>query len=608
MVHAIAHRGPDGNGLLIQKHAALGHARLAIIDIEGGNQPMSSPDGEVSIVFNGEIYNFNELRRQLLACGCTFRTASDTEVILQIYLREGSQGFSRLRGMYAFAIWDGRYDTGLLVRDPIGIKPLFIQENSQRELAFASEAKAILARDCLPGTLDEAALHLLFNFRYLPGNRSLFRGIRQLLPGHVLEWRPDGKIKEYAFPQPASALQADANILELLEESVASHFTSDVEVGAYLSGGIDSAVIVALGKRLGHSNLRTFTLKVGDDPNEAANAAETAQLLGVVNFQESCQSDLRETLPRLIWHLEIPKVNALQVSELARYTTRHVKVALSGLGGDELFLGYNAHRIMHLADLARQSIPNILSQLAASSAIRVTHMLPGPEWSEPVRMSLMLKALGNWPRVYGLLRNVWDCPEMRKQIYGPRLLDANLPDAFTVLESAWPDGHDPVAGMAKYEWREKMVNDLLWQEDRCSMAEGLEVRVPFLDTHLAATPHSLDRQILMPKGKLKGYLRKTLEEVLPVEILNRRKSGFQVNAPHFFHKNLSSLADELLSPERIQYHGLFNPKFIKQIRKYNPRQGLRWHYFILYLMLNTHLWIELFEQQTRLTARKISNA
>jgi len=595
MLQAIRHRGPDGQGTLIQDHAAFGHARLAVIDIEGGTQPMHSKDGKVAIIFNGEIYNYAEIRRQLITQGRQFNTHSDTEVILQLYQEEGWQGFARLRGMYAFAIWDSSTKTGLLARDPLGIKPLFLRKDNDGGIVFGSEGKAILAGGDGQTKLDEGNLHLLMNFRYLPGDRSLFCGIRQLEPGKVLEWRAQSPTREYTIPAPS--FPSHSTILDGMRESVALHFTSDVEVGVYLSGGLDSAAIAALGKASGHSQLRTFTLNIGDDPNEADNAATTARLLGLRNLRENNLQDAGNVLPRLIWHLEKPKVNAYQGSRLAKLASRHVKVVLSGLGGDEIFLGYGAHRILHLACQTDALLPTSITSTTGRLGAGLATALPGPAWSETERALRMLESLGNWPHVYGLLRNVWDSPRLRHMIYGPRMLDSHLPDAFDTLEALWPDHPDPVAAMAEFEWRHKLVNDLLWQEDRVSMAEGVEVRVPFVDIALASEVRALDRRILMPNGRPKGYLRKILGEILPKEITERRKSGFQVDAPSFFEQYLSGPYGELLGEDKTRAIGLFNPKFVRQIRRYKARKGLRWHYFLLYLIIMTHLWIEIFEQR-----------
>jgi asparagine synthase (glutamine-hydrolysing) len=594
MISAIAHRGPDGQGMRIVDHAALGHARLAIIDIAGGAQPMATAGGDLIVTFNGEIYNYRELRQELSAHGYAFRTDSDTEVILALYAIQGVQGFARLRGMYAIALWDSRRRAGVLARDPLGIKPLFISQRADGTLHFASEAKAILAGEGRRGELDESALHLLMNFRYLPGEGSLFRGIRQIAPGEVVTWQPGHSISTETIA-PLLPPNDDRSVLEVFQQSVATHLTADVEVGAYLSGGIDSAAIAASAVGHGYTDLRTFTMDVGDDPREAQHAARTAEILGVRNLPSRCPEDAAGALPKLIWHLELPKINAFQVSELARHTAQHVKVALSGLGGDELFLGYNMHEILAQARLLSRCVPGALSHTVGALGADALRGLSPVPWSEAERAFRMLMSINCWPRVYGVLRNVWDAPDLRERLYGPRLLDADLPDAFDILENHWPNTKDPVLAAAEFEWRHKMVNDLLWQEDRCSMAASLEARVPFLDVQLAAAVHRLGRKELMPGMKPKAYMRTMLRQILPAEILRRPKSGFQVDAPQFYHRQLKTMAREYLSDKKVRSYGLFNPQFVQSITQNRPRPGLRWHYFILYLMLATHIWIDLFE-------------
>jgi asparagine synthase (glutamine-hydrolysing) len=499
--------------------------------------------------------------------------------------------FERLRGMYACALWDGHRRQGVLARDGCGIKPLFYRHSAEH-LYFASEAKAILAAtgDC---ALDEGQLHLLLNFRYLPGEGSLFRGISQVAPGEVITWIPDGRLHQaphFLRPEPP-----EEGLIPTLRDAVAAHLTADVEVGAYLSGGMDSAAIAALAHE-SSPGLRTFTLAMGDDACEAAHAAETARLLGVGNLQAAPDVDAAALLPRLVWHLETPKINALQIALVSRLAARSVKVVLSGLGGDELFYGYRAHGYMDWAARLAGHLPRPLTTAAGGLAAFALSQA-GPPWGEPERAARMLSALGDWPRVYGLLRNVWDAPGLRRRIYGPRMLDAPLPDAFATLAALWPRGPDPVIAMARFEWRQKMVNDLLWQEDRASMAYGLEVRVPFLDPHLAAWAAARPRATLMPGGQLKGLFRRELSTLLPAPILRRPKSGFQVDAPTFFHQHLRPLAAVYLTEEAIRAHGLFNPDFVTETLRRPPAKSLRWHYFILYFMLLTHLWLAAFPPQ-----------
>jgi len=588
----LSHRGPDGQGHCLTGNAGLAHTRLSIIDLAGGAQPMHSADGAVSIVFNGEIYNYRELRSMLSGRGQHFRTHSDTEVIIELYRAFGWRGFSRLRGMYAFALWDKTTQSGLLARDLYGIKPLFFRREADAGLSFGSEAKAILARGG-QARLDPCALHLVLNFRYLPGERSMFAGIEQVPPATVLVWKPDGNVVSHRIDAPAPT---GLPPLDALRESVALHCTADVEVGCYLSGGVDSATIACFAREAGNPGLRTFTVAFGDDPQEAANAARTAELIGVRNLRSDAEASPADVLPRLIRHLEVPKVNAFQVSCLARHAARHVKVALSGLGGDELFYGYEAHSILlHAANLYRRS--GGTSAWFGRWAVKLFRGVPGTPWTEPERAIRMAAAGGHWPRVYALLRNVWDSESMRRMVYGPRMLQADLPDAFDVLESHWPDEPDPVRAMTLYEWRHKMVNDLLWQEDRASMAEGLEIRVPFVDAGFAPGILAMSRGDLMPGGTRKAYMRGMVSSMLPRELLVRPKSGFQVDSPSFVCDTLGGLVAEWLSEEKVRHYGLFNADFVRRILDLGPHRRYRWHYFMIYLMLATHIWIEQFDAE-----------
>ena len=598
MGDSIAHRGPDGEGFVCIDHANFAHRRLAILDLENGSQPMFDASHRCCIVYNGEIYNFRELRQQLADSGAAFRTHCDTEVILQLYLFEGIAGFSKLRGMYAFGLWDRQAQLGYLVRDPLGIKPLFFLQTSDGELVFASEAKAILARDNTTGSLDESQLHAVMNFRYIAGNGSLFRNISQLAPGTIMRWHMDGTVVTTSMTGCGDE-EADAEqipVLDSLRSSVLRHLVSDVEVGAYLSGGIDSATIVALANSLNPGSVRTFTVDAGDDPMEAEHARRTAQLLGVENLQQALAVDARAELARLIWHLEVPKVNSLQVLKVAQHASQHVKVALSGVGSDELFLGYNLYGIARALDLATSILPNGILNVGGAIAQVAVNTFSSIPWSEPWRLTEIAKQLPNWPHAYALIRNVWDTPDMRRRIYGPRLLDQPMPDPHQWLEEHWPKNSDPVLAIREFEWQHKMVNDLLWQEDRCSMAMGLEVRVPFVDQDLKGALWRLDRNTLMPKGRKKGLLKQSVASLLPGEILDRPKSGFQVDAAAFFESQLSTLADEFLSKDYTQTVGLFNPGFIQRVRALPRVKATRWHYFMLYLMLGVHLWVEIYER------------
>jgi asparagine synthase (glutamine-hydrolysing) len=583
LTEALKHRGPDAVAALELDHVGMAHTRLAMIDLVSGDQPMWSADRRVVIVLNGEIFNYRELRADYEARGARFASQSDTEVVLAGYQIEGSAVFGRLRGMYAIALWDVLEQRALLARDPLGIKPLFMHEDRHGTLSFASEAKGLLSfLDGLP-TLDEAALHLLLNFRYVPGDATLFRTVRQLDPGQCVEWRP---ASGWRATRIVSSLSADTDDLEsVLVDSVRAHLVADVPVGCYLSGGIDSGLIAAFARHLG-ADPPTFTLAVGDDPAEARNAAETARILGLRNTQAALGDDEVQRLPRMLWHLETPKVNSVQLFRLAELARTEAKAALSGLGGDELFAGYNVHRIFRLAS----RMPAGTSRLAAS-AVQLVHSRAAVPFGEYARGLEIVAAGRDWPRAYALLRNIWDRPELRRWLYGPRMLDAPLRDAVDLVRERWPVAEAPLTAMMGFEWDNKMVNDLLWQEDRASMAAGLEVRVPFVDVIVRESVRRLG-----PPSVGKVLLRKVAAHHLPRQVLQRPKSGFQLDAPAYFETHLRPLARIWLSHDRVRDYGIFSESAVATLLHLPPRKRYRWHFFLLYLMIQTHMWLEIFER------------
>ncbi len=583
MQAALAHRGPDGSGTRLMSHAAFAHNRLAIIDPSAGVQPLSDAGDAVTIVFNGEIYNYRELRAKYR--DFAYRTQSDTEVIVAIYMRDGIEGLSQMRGMFALAMWDARIRTGWLLRDPVGIKPLFLLNNG-RHLYFASEAKAILAGRGAKPELDRSALHQVLNFRYLPGDASLFRGITQLPPGKAIEWSPAGATKIFSPAWPSSD---DTHIGDAFAQAVSRHLVADVGVGCFLSGGIDSAMIAAVAAR--EMPISTFTLDVGDDPMERRNAAETAALLGLPNTSfDFSIPDVVSLHQSLVRHLEVPKVNAVQSAVLAGFAVKHTKVALSGLGGDEIFLGYNAHRIMWAAQWAGRFSP--------LGANRVIARLVGPllqdgvPWSERTRAVAMLAAIPGWSDVYGILRNVWDSPAMRRRIYSERMLDASLDSSFRWLREQFPATVGGVEAMRRFEFQNKMVNDLLWNEDRVSMRVGLEVRVPFLDWDLVGAAGRRSAAELMPFGRAKYQLKRIARGLLPHQVVRRRKSGFQIDVVGASATTLAPLFDRYLNDDVVKRHDLFSVVFIREVLSHRHDRRWRWHFFLLYLMAQTHILMD----------------
>lgn len=597
MVSKIAHRGPDGQGTILFPDAGLAHVRLAIIDLDGGKQPMSTDDNHFHITYNGELYNFKEVKKRLESDGVLLKTLSDTEVVLKAWQRYGSEILLTFRGMFAFALWDSKNRRGYLIRDRFGVKPLYWTRVG-KQVVFGSEIKSILP--VLPGFpgLNKNSLNLLMNFRYIPGNETMFNTISQIPPGCFLEWNQDKvEIKKWA-PRFKKNRQPDIlKIRELLQQAVNRQLVSDVQVGAYLSGGIDSATIVSLASRCQKQfTLPTFTIQVGDSIHEAQNARNTAKHFKLSNFQEPIQETLSTTISNLIYHLEVPKVNAWQSSLVSRLASKHVKVALSGLGGDELFLGYNIHSMM--AGLAKLSSP-----VGKAASYLGEHVQPlfrplGLQFEEFQRAGQVLEAYPDYAVMYGIIRNVWDSENNRKRIYGPSMLNEESENAFQILKTKWHDTQDPVMAAACFEMENKMVNDLLLQEDRLSMAFGLEVRVPFLDENLVDYVWPIDRLKKMKGGQKKSLLRTAVSPWIPAEILKRPKSGFQVPVHKFFNKHLRPLCTQYLNRERLLQDGIFNPSFVEDVLACNVHHRLRWHYFLLYLMIGVTIWLDIFRDGT----------
>lgn len=590
MLHRIRHRGPDGSSTAFLQGAALGHVRLAVIDPSMGGQPFWSQDRDQVIVFNGEIYNFRELREHPLVRGVHWRTNSDTELLLELVRAEGPRALSLLRGMFSFAFWDATTQTGLLARDPTGIKPLFLRSDNGC-LWFASEAKAFPGTRGWSPSLDESQLHILLNLRYPGGGSGLMKGVQQLSPGHCIEWRL-GRERQLSFG-PGQEMEAVSpeGIRPALIDSVQAHLVADVPVASYLSGGVDSAIVTRYAiSGSGHA-IRTYTIDAGDDPNEAGNAARSARWLGVPNTRGRLAPLDARSLSWLLWHLEVPKVNALQSGAVAQLASRDVKVCLSGLGGDELFVGYRAHRHLAMASAAA----NALGPLGAFVSRMMTSVIQQGVFDERSRAAAMLSCRGDASRSYGILRNVWDGLLDHRLMYGPRMLDQTLPDMHEWIRAKWPAGRLPPAlAMAEFEWRNKLVDDLLWQEDRTSMASGLEVRVPFVDERLRQQMRSVTRMAARHPGT-KRLLRNAVQPDLPREILDRPKSGFQVDIAGEFDRLFAPVIHDWLAPEAVRRHGLFNPTFVSQMLKLDRTTGHRWHFFMLLLMAQTHHWLDLFE-------------
>jgi asparagine synthase (glutamine-hydrolysing) len=602
MTDTLVHRGPDGEGFYAGDGVYLGSRRLAILDVPGGSQPMCSEDGSVVVIYNGEIYNYPDLRDHLLRRGHHLHTTCDTEILPHLYEEEGLGFLSRLNGIFAFALLDRSRRTLFLVRDPIGVKPLVYAIRDQR-LAFGSEAKAVLASGLVPAELDEPSLHLSMNVRYVPGDHTFFRHIRRLPPGHVLEFGDgEARCRPYAtidWTPDESLTRADwlEGIRHHYEAAVNRQLLSDVPLGVSLSGGIDSSSIVAMLRRGNTGPIKTFTLGFDEANDELEDARFVARTFETDHHEIVLREPVLGYLGDAIRHTEEPKVNSLQLYLLHRFVGEHVTVALSGLGGDELFAGYDFYGYLARSRRLRSRWRGLARALAPALdwTARRTASLGRPQLDLATRKLEWLASAGDGARHYLLLRNAWDFNrELVRRVYTPEFVDRLGAATRESFDPYFPGDRTVESEALRAEFATKMVADLLHNEDTMSMAHSVESRVPLLDLELVRFVARIPDRIRFeagPKGVLKQALR---EGVLPDRVLDKRKWGFTFDPVEQYGKDLGAMARRLLTPERLRRSGIFDPEFVRKVLEARPHQRLRWHYFMLWQMIGVELWQETF--------------
>jgi asparagine synthase (glutamine-hydrolysing) len=606
MTDALAHRGPDGDGFFSGDGIHLGNRRLAIQDVPGGNQPMANEDETIVVVYNGEIYNYPELRKQVLARGHRLESHCDTEVLPHLYEDEGVGFLDRLNGIFSFALYDRPNGRLFLVRDPLGVKPL-VYAVVDGKLAFGSEAKAVLASGLVGAELDEASLHLSMNVRYVPGEGTFFRGISRLLPGHVLEFA-DGRARTYPYASidwtPDDSLSHGdwlEGIRSHYQEAVRRQLLSDIPVGVSLSGGIDSSSVVAMMRRATSGPIQTFTLGFDEPQDELNDARFVAREFDTVHHELVLHEPALRHLGESIKHTEEPKVNSLQLYLLHRFIGEHVSVVLSGLGGDEQFAGYDIFGYLNRSEFLRSGAGaagvRAFRPLVDWTARR-TAALSRPQLDLLTRKAEWLAGSGDGARNYLLLRNAWDFnPQLLRRVYTPEFVQRLQVATRDFYDSQFGSERSLAAQVLRAEFNTKMVSDLLHNEDTMSMAHGVESRVPLLDLDLVRFTARIPDHIRFgagPKGLLKEALR---GHVLPDRVLDKKKWGFTFDPVEQYRKDLGAMARELLTTSRLRAGGVFNPEFVRTVLAAKPRQRLRWHYFMLWQMIGTQLWQETFIEQ-----------
>jgi len=551
MLATLQHRGPDGENVFVDGATGLGHRRLAIIDVAGGDNPLFDDAEQVAMVYNGEIYNHQELRADLEAIGARPRTGSDGEVIVHGYLAWGLMGvLRRLRGMFAFALLDRRNNDLHLARDPLGIKPLFLAENA-RGLAFGSEIKAIFPALPERPAYSERGLFQSACLGYPLAPETLFEGVESLMPGHCATWS-NGKLSKRRFHEmvfePGSEPADSEALWGRLRASVDRHLMSEVPLGAFLSGGIDSSAVVTAMAEVRSGKVDAITVGVTDDGlDERAWAREVADGLNVTLHEEDARSDMVALLPQLAWHLESPfsDTSAAPTWLVCEAARRHVKVALSGDGGDENFAGYRRTRYDVLEEELRQRIPEPLRRYVLGPLGRIW---PRGSWlPKPLRAGTLLTNLGgDW--LDGYTHSLCRIPERRvRQLMGRGLSEQAPLRSDLEGRAKELSGLDPLSRVQAMDFVTWLSDDILVKVDRTSMAHSLEVRVPLLDTDFVDYAARLPTSAKLHEGQGKQLLRKALRGRVPDGVLDRPKQGFHLPVAGWLAGPCRPMLEEILS-------------------------------------------------------------
>ena len=602
MCEAIRHRGPDEDGFYFNGHVGLGMRRLSIIDLKGGQQPIHNQDSTAWIVFNGEIYNYLELRQKLEKLGHAFYTNSDTEAIIHAYDRYGADCPKHLRGMFAFAIWDNRTQELFLARDRVGKKPL-LYSALNNQLIFGSEFSALLLHPDISRDIEPEALDHYLSFMCVPAPLTAYRAIKKLEPGHSLRWR-NGEIKIERYWQPdfshkldISEQEAGERAIDILREAVRVRLMSEVPLGAFLSGGIDSSTVVALMSQESSAPVKTFSIGFEEqDFSELHHARRVAEHVGADHHEFIVRPDAMEVLPLLVEHYGEPYADssAIPTYYVARETRKHVTVALNGDGGDESFAGYERYAAMRLAERYHR-LPALLRESIVEQAVR---LLPSSETRRSrVRDAKRFLTAASLPKVQRYLRwvSVFDT-EHKRSIYSEDFQhETNGALAGKLLEPWFEraNGSGIVDAALLTDIMTYLPNDLLVKVDIATMAVSLEARSPFLDHHVIEFAASLPEKMKLRGLTTKYLLKRVLTRLLPAENINRRKMGFGVPIGHWFRGTLQPFLRDTLVSEKALSRGLFKPQAIKQLIELHTRSE-RDYSHQLWTLLMLELWFQRF--------------
>jgi asparagine synthase (glutamine-hydrolysing) len=574
----LVRRGPDEGGVFQETGVGLAMRRLSIIDLAGGRQPIHNEDKTVWIVFNGEIYNYRELRDALLQQGHRFGTDSDTEVIVHLYEEYGDDLVHQLRGMFAFAIWDTRLRRGLIVRDRLGIKPLFYAE-LDGALLFGSEIKAVLASGLVTRELDYQALDAFFAFTYIPAPLTIYSAIRKLEPGHLLVCE-QGRVEKRCYwdldvtsPERGTGDEEWLRRFDLaIDDAVTSHLVSDVPVGAFLSGGIDSSLVVALMSAHVSDPVQTFTMGFGGASSslidERPLAAKVAARYGCQFRDYAVQPDFREIVGDIVQAFDEPFADDSVIPSyyISRFTREHVKVALSGLGGDELFAGYQRYSGVLLSQYYSRLMPGALHRAVIQPLVqRLPEPIRGGDRVNHAKRFAAAVLESPSQRYLGFVSTI--APFERPKLFTPEAagrIDFAATDRIITEPYESCAAPDDVTKALYVDIKTYLPEDILALSDRLSMWHSLEVRVPLVDHPLVELSGRLPVSYKIDLQRKKILLKRIAERHLPIEIVRHRKQGFESPMAAWLRKDLASYARDVLGPNRLGKTGLFSSAYVAE--------------------------------------------
>ncbi|MGE0859505.1 MAG: XrtA/PEP-CTERM system amidotransferase [Gammaproteobacteria bacterium] len=595
MTDAVTHRGPDESGLHLEPGVGLGHRRLSIIDLASGQQPMASEDRRVWVTFNGEIYNFMEIRAELQAAGHRFWTRSDTEVILAAWRQWGEASVTRMRGMFAFAVWDADAETLFLARDRLGVKPLFYAWLDDGRLVFGSELKSLLLCPGIARDIDPLAVEEYFAYGYVADPRTIYRQVLKLEPGHTLclkRGAPPAAPKPYwdiHFSLDARISEADAahEVVERIREAVNIRLVSEVPLGAFLSGGVDSSAVVAMMAGLSETPVNTCSIAfdVGRF-DESAYAAEIARRYATNHHVKQVSVDDFELVDRLIDYYDEPYADssAIPTYRVCQLARERVTVALSGDGGDETFAGYRRYKLHMAEEAVRGRLP-----LGVRRAVfgPLGTLYPKADWAPRVFrakttfQSLARDAVGAYFHTISIFSD-----EMRARLFAPKLkrelAGYHAIEVFRRHAARGPD--EPLAQVQYLDMKTYLPGDILTKVDRASMAHALEVREPLLDHKLLEWAATLPRDLKLRGGEGKYIMKKGFEPFLPQDILYRPKMGFAVPLATWFRGGLKARIGEVVLGDRLASTGWFEPAYLRALLEQHA-SGRRDHSAPLWTLL-----------------------